>query len=190
MQGPGDGEGRIYWTRNDRRAEHKTPLGYLQVRVMIGGKRYHVGAHRIVWTYFNGPIKPGFVVNHLNGIKADNRPENIEACSYSENTKHAHRTGLKDQRGEKNPAVKLTSAQVAAIRATYAAGGVSQAALGGLYGVSFKTISKIVRGERRGSDGLGPTADYTGRRSSAVRAGAARGRQRSRAPRQSWPRSR
>jgi len=164
-----DADGRIYWTRNGRRAEHKTPLGYLQVRVMIAGKRLHVGAHRIVWTYFHGPVTAGLVINHRNGIKADNRPENLEECTYSENTKHAHRTGLKNQRGEKNPAAKLTSAQVAAIRATYAAGGVSQAALGELYRVSFKTISKIVRGERRNADGAGPTADYVERRSSRVR---------------------
>lgn len=33
-------------------------------------------------------------INHLNGIKTDNRPENLEECDGSENMRHAYRTGL------------------------------------------------------------------------------------------------
>jgi hypothetical protein len=46
--------------------------------------------------------------------------------------------------GERNPNVKLTAAQVAAIRAEYAQGGVSQAALGARYGVTQVHVSRIV----------------------------------------------
>jgi len=43
--------------------------------------------------------------------------------------------------------VKLTSEVAEEIRAKYAVGGISQAALGTMYGVAQMTISKLVRGE-------------------------------------------
>jgi DNA-binding XRE family transcriptional regulator len=51
--------------------------------------------------------------------------------------------------GERNPAAKLTDAQVAEVRARFAAGGISQAALAREYGVSFQSIHAMVRGKTR-----------------------------------------
>lgn len=147
---------------NRRRAEHDQG-DYLQVRLMIAGKRAYCLAHRLVWQHFRGPIPDGLTVNHVNGEKKDNRPENLEVVTLSENLRHAFRIGLKQQWGQTNPAAKLTDDQVVIIRETYARGGVSQEKLAQQFGVTFQTISNIVRGERRIRQG-GATNNYVTRR--------------------------
>lgn len=148
--------------RDGRRAEHRAGE-YLQVRVSINGRRCYTTAHRLVWHALKSSIPSGMFINHKNGIKDDNRPENLELATPSQNIRHAHASGLIDQRGQKNPASKLTDRQVSQIRLAYADGSYTQAHLAEKFGVSFQAISKIVRGDRRKLQG-GPTADYASRR--------------------------
>ena len=168
-----DSQGRIWrtshWTglRNGgkhlvscerRRVEKRLPNGYLQVRATIDGKRLHTGAHRLVWQHFKGDIPAGHEVNHKNGLKDDNRPDNLTCGTAGENLEHAHGGGLKDQHGQRNPAAKLSDNEVARIRLAYAQGGYTQAQLAAKFGVTHQAISKLVRGHRRPKQG-GPTKD-------------------------------
>lgn len=132
-----------------RRAERGKSGNYQQVRIKIDGRYCYVSAHRAVYRVAYGPIPDGIEVNHDNGIKDDNRPKNLVLSTSSGNKKHANANGLIDQYGQKNPAAKLTDNQVAQIRLAYAKGGYTMKQLGDKFGVSFKTISKIVRGQRR-----------------------------------------
>lgn len=59
------------------------------------GRKRKAYIHRIVAETFIGPSPfPKATINHKNGKKSDNRPENLEWVSQSENIKHAWRTGL------------------------------------------------------------------------------------------------
>ncbi|NDK08260.1 hypothetical protein EOM39_03340 [Candidatus Gracilibacteria bacterium] len=69
-------------------------LGYKQITLYNKGFKKVFRIHRIVGNHF---IKNyGYnCLNHKNGIKTDNRVENLERCSNSHNTKEAYRLGLK-----------------------------------------------------------------------------------------------
>ena len=65
----------------------KTPRGYLSVILCKGVKKVPLTVHRIVIMTFVG-VSKHMQINHRNGIKTDNRLENLEYCTGSENQKH------------------------------------------------------------------------------------------------------
>jgi len=140
-----------------RRAEHRTPDGYLQIRAMINGRRVHCAAHRLVWQHFKGDIPRGEEINHDNGLKDDNRPKNLLCGTSDKNVEHAHAGGLIDQHGQNNPAAKLTDNEIAQIRLAYAKGGHTMERLAERFEVAIQHISRVVRGQRRPKQG-GPIA--------------------------------
>lgn len=79
--------------------------------------RKSFSAHRLVATAFipNPENKP--TVNHKNGIKNDNRVENLEWNTILENNVHAYTAGLKKAiGGEKHYKTKFTEEDVIKIR--------------------------------------------------------------------------
>lgn len=68
--------------------------GYSHVTLCNDGKHHQTSIHRLVAQTFipNPNNKP--MVNHIDGDKANNRVDNLEWCTQSENMRHAYRTGL------------------------------------------------------------------------------------------------
>jgi hypothetical protein len=129
-----------------------TNRGYLKKRLLTieGYKNYQV--HRLILEVFIG--KSQLDVNHINGVKTDNRLDNLEYCTRAENNLHAYRIGLKpSQKGAGNGFSKLTDDQVKEIKRRYVKG-VNRTKPGNIsalakeFGISKNAIGHIVGGRR------------------------------------------
>ena len=78
--------------------------GYFKCCLGVNGNTKQILIHRLVLNKFQPTTNTKLDVNHKNGIKKDNRLENLEWATRSENIRHAFNTGLMKRRcGETNP---------------------------------------------------------------------------------------
>lgn len=136
--------GEVWGTRNWPLG-HADTSGYLRIDKRCTDDGRSVAVHTLVWEAANGPIPAGFVVNHINGDKQDNRLSNLEAVTQRENVLHAYRTGLKSNRGEHHPGHKLTESDVHLIRGL-AAQGMGRLEIAERFGVVRRTVADVLLG--------------------------------------------
>lgn len=82
-----------------------TSGGYVQIKTKADQRRWPF-EHRVIWEAANGPIPLGHYVHHINGIKTDNRIENLALCSS--NSEH-HRKYHAEEHRERGRRVGLTN---------------------------------------------------------------------------------
>ena len=139
-----------YYGGKDRLAKgrllklRENAYGYYRVTLTKCGAK-SVPVHRLVALTFC-PFRDGCnSVNHKNGVKTDNFPHNLEWCTPSENTKHAHEFGLISNSGERHPKAVFTEDQVLEIR-KLRSDGTKFRIIAEMYGVSLSTIAMVVYG--------------------------------------------
>ena len=125
-------------------------LRYVQVAMYLHGERRYYRVHQLVMAAFVGPRPPGMEINHIDGDAGNNRRDNLEYATRSENLRHAYKLGLCDVRGEKNPSARLTKAQARDIYRRFHAGEAKGVELAREFGVRTTTISAICTGKTWG----------------------------------------
>jgi hypothetical protein len=56
------------------------------VRASVKNKRYYV--HRIIWEMYNGTMPEGMQIDHISGIRSDNRIENLRVVTHTINMRN------------------------------------------------------------------------------------------------------
>lgn len=134
-------DGTAYTTR--RGATHKKMgcknlSGYIVCTLHWNGQRKQIKLHRLIWLATWGEIPDGYMPDHKNRIKDDNRVANLRLVTAQGNA-----ANRRSYRGEGNPAARLTPSLADAIRSSSG----SYSAKAAAFNVSKSLIAQISRRE-------------------------------------------
>lgn len=115
--------------------------GYLAGKLSVNGCKKLIRLHRLIWIAANGVIPDGFVIDHINSIKTDNRLCNLQLLTATQNSIKTYEDGLY------NPPCKIHFEIAEKIRADYSEGEDTVRGLAEKYKISKYRISQIIRYE-------------------------------------------
>ena len=79
--------GRLYWKHRRSGRQTWKPVGYLSEKgyFIVVYMGHHFRVHRLIWIYHNGSIPDDLQIDHINGVRHDNRIENLRIVTNQEN---------------------------------------------------------------------------------------------------------
>lgn len=120
---------------------------YLTVNFYENKKNKLILIHRLVAKAFIKNLNNKKQVNHINGIKTDNRVENLEWSTAKENINHSWKNNLsKSRSGEKHHNSKLTHQDVINIKEMRKTNTAKQIAI--IYNIHENHVYRILNGTR------------------------------------------
>jgi hypothetical protein len=128
-----------------RKASENKKRGYLYVRTPNG----NYAVHRLVAKYFiSNPINKS-CVNHKDSNRLNNRVENLEWVTHSENTQHAIGKGrIKLLKKNEGANIKYSNLQcLEVIERVYR--GMTYAIAGSIHSMPYSTVAHLIRKSRR-----------------------------------------
>ncbi len=123
--------------------------GYLAITIQFHQTRERFYVHRLMYETFRSPIPSGLEINHRDGNRENNRLDNLELVTRSDNMLHCFRElnpSLNRVRGTQHHKAKLTPQDVENIVKLSRAGS-SQREIAQMYGVSKNSIRLILKGK-------------------------------------------
>lgn len=126
--------------------------GYYSITASLGSRQSKktIRVHRAVAETFIANPNNYPVINHIDGNKLNNCVDNLEWCTYADNTRHAWDNGLiTPKRGVDNHWSKLTSEDVKYIREHYILGDnmYGTRGLARKFGVTHEVIRKVIHNQ-------------------------------------------
>ncbi|CAH0222741.1 hypothetical protein SRABI96_02452 [Peribacillus sp. Bi96] len=132
------------------RKEQYNADGYpvYSLRAKDEGKQYSVSVHHIVMMLADAKeyieqMAKGMTINHISGVKTDNRLSNLEYLSQSDNTVHAYVIGLTERPLE----AKITAYEAYGMLEGFYQSEKSLDELSEAFNLPIGSISRVLKGE-------------------------------------------